>query len=463
MIEIQQLEVQYQQQDTFHFSIPSLTIDEGECVVVCGMSGSGKSTLLRVLNGLVPEYYAAKVTGKVCLNGVSLLEQSVEERSYLIGSVFQNPATQFFHRQVEAELVFPCENQGIESSAIQARLMSVTELLKLGDLLEEDLLSLSGGQRQRVALATALMQQPQLLLLDEPTANLDSQGILQIKEALQRVKALGLTIIISEHRLHFLSEIADRYIYFDQGTLTREWTRDEFQALTQHERQQLGLRSRSESAARARVEELKQQDLGSRSIDSTGLQLNKLAIGYKDTLCYIPTMTLPMNRVIGIVGENGVGKSTLLMTIAGLLAEKAGELVFCGQQLTQKQRLQQTAFVMQDTRLQMVTPTVEEEIQLGTSQDIHAICQQLGLTQFLQQHPLSLSGGQQQRVMVAHALLAEKKVYLFDEPTSGLDYLQMLEVSHLLKQLASDDKIVIVVSHDQELLAHCCDQIVALQ
>lgn len=459
MIEIQQLEVYYQQQDPFRFTIPSLTIAKGECVVVCGMSGSGKSTLLRVLNGLVPEYYAATVTGKILLNGESLLEQSVEERSYRIGSVFQNPATQFFHRQVEAELVFPCENQGIDTATIQARLISVSELLQMSDLLEQDLLTLSGGQRQRVALATALMQQPQVLLLDEPTANLDRQGILQIQEALQRVKALGITILISEHRLHFLGEIADRYLYFDQGKLTKQWTRDEFQSLTQSKRQQLGLRSRTEQEARERVRHLKHQALPTTQV---GLHLKNLAIGYKDTLRKIPTMTLPANQVIGIIGENGVGKSTLLMTIAGLLPEKSGEMIQNQQKLNRKQRIQQTSFVMQDTRLQMVTPTVEEEIQLGTQQNIDSICQQLGLTPFLQQHPLSLSGGQQQRVMVAHSLLADKTVYLFDEPTSGLDYLQMLEVSQLLKQLASNDKIVLVVSHDQELLAHCCDVIVEI-
>lgn len=455
MIHAENIRVSYDGRKDFVFSVPKLEISAGECVVICGRSGCGKTTLIRLLNGLIPEYFSAEVEGTLTIGGESILEKSVEELSYKVGTVFQNPATQFFHRKVEDELVFPCENQGIATQDIQTRLVTVTELLQLADELSQDLLQLSGGRRQRVAIATAMMQQPQVLLLDEPTANLDEKGIVQITAAIEQIKTLGITILISEHRLHFLTDVADRYVYFEDGKLTNDWMREEFLQLSIEERKQLGLRSRTLKEAWKRIEtipEVSGQD---------GLAFKMLELGYhkRNPLYAVPPVTISSGKVTGILGDNGTGKSTFLKTIAGLQKSLQGQIRLNGEILTKKQLQKQTAFVMQETRLQLVSPTVEEEITLGTTKNSTEISEALGLSAFLKEHPLALSGGQIQRVMIANALLQEKTVYLFDEPTSGLDYGQMIEVSHLLQQLAQKGNIVIVVTHDVELIASCCDEV----
>lgn len=454
MIEVTDLKVTYSGVRNISLEMAELEIHEGECVVLCGKSGSGKSTFLRVLNGLIPEYYDATHEGDCTIDGTSVWNQTVEELSFTVGTVFQNPATQFFHRQVRAELVFPCENQGLDREEIERRLNEVVSLLELESYLDKDLLHLSGGERQKVALATALMQQPQVLLLDEPTANLDEEGIAQLTEALVRIKASGLTILMSEHRLHFMTAIADRYVYIDNGRLTQQWTASQFEKISTEERRVLGLRSRHAHVLRqSSVMDLQQP----------GMQLEELSIGYRQSLLQLPTMTLPYGHIIGILGNNGIGKTTLLNTIAGLQQPIRGRITQENRTLTTRELQSQTAFVMQDVRLQFVTPTVRAELQLGTgTRPNDEVVSQLELAPLLDRHPLSLSGGQQQRVMIANAREMNKQVYIFDEPTSGLDYLQMLEVGRLLQSLTNDEQLVLVVSHDREFLEVCADCVLDL-
>lgn len=185
IIECRDLSFRYANGLNSQCQIPELCIEPGECVVLCGRSGSGKSTFLRLLNGLIPDFYEGELSGTCVCAGYISGKHSVEEFSTVVGSVFQNPATQFFHRIVEDELVFPCENQGVPRQEIARRLKQTTHLFEIERLLMRDLLSASGGERQRIAIATSMMQQPQVVVLDEPTANLDLQGIEQVKYHIQ--------------------------------------------------------------------------------------------------------------------------------------------------------------------------------------------------------------------------------------------------------------------------------------
>ena len=457
MIQVENLELTYMAKEQPTLIIDDLKIARGECVVLCGRSGSGKTSFLRVLNGLIPEYYSGELNGKVTVANLVAGEQSIEEFSKQVGTVFQNPATQFFHRLALEELVFGCENQGIEVTEIEERLQATVALLQLNELLSLDLLQASGGQRQKIAIGAALMQQPQLLLLDEPTANLDQIGIEQMTQAIRQLKRAGYTIVIAEHRLHFLAELVDRFLYFDQGKLVAEWTATELLALETQQRQALGLRALNLAPAHHAI----QAKLSNDVTTTSGLQLVDLAIGYEQVMTKLPNWQFPLGSITGIMGQNGQGKSTLCLTMAGLLSGKAGAIQWQGVTQSTRELQRQTAYVMQDVRLQLVANSVEQELCLGTidSAQYEAVVTELNLAHLLAEHPLTLSGGEQQRLMIAHARLSQKQVYLFDEPTSGLDWEQMQHVVQLLHELKTMGKVVIVVSHDEEFLAACCDRL----
>ncbi|MCW6675882.1 ABC transporter ATP-binding protein [Aerococcaceae bacterium NML180378] len=450
MIHCEQLSFRYANRSQTLCKIEQLTIRAGECIVLCGESGSGKSTFLRLLNGLIPDFYAGEVVGECHCAGYDVVPTSVETLSTVVGSVFQNPATQFFHRRVEDELVFPCENQGLPRDIIACHLKETVAFFQIEDLLERDLLTASGGERQRIAIATALMQQPKVMVLDEPTANLDEQGIQQVAEQIARLKAAGVTVIVAEHRLNFLTELADRYLFFAKGELVHQWTSSQYRALSEEERHVLGLRSAAVS--------LTCQPLGNSGV---GLTLSEVSVGYRTKqLAHIERVVFPTEQVIGIIGANGSGKTTLAKQLAGL-QELSGYVTWFGKNFPAQERLRQTAFVMQEVRLQLHAESVRKEILLGASrlQDFDQVVAQLNLTNLLDCHPMALSGGQQQRVMIANALLSDKKVFIFDEPTSGLDYKQMRHVAKLLQQLKRSDRVVLVITHDEEFLNLACDSV----
>lgn len=457
MIEIHSLTFTYPQEDKPSLVIDDLKVKEGECVVLCGPSGSGKTTLIRLLNGLIPEYYEGQLEGYCRIGDALIGEKGVEVLSQQVGTVFQNPATQFFHKIVEHELVFPCENQCLIQELIQKRLAETSQFFGIEHLLQRNLLTASGGERQRIAMATAMMQRPSLLVLDEPTANLDDIGIKQVVQHIKQLKKLGITVIIAEHRLDFLKELADRYLYINKGRLTHEWSKQEWLGFDNLQRAQLGLRG------------IYQEDkaLPQSAHQEQGLLLSNLSLTTTDSyLGQIKNLLFPANHVIALVGPNGIGKSTLAQILSGLAHSDATIRLF-DKPLADKDRLRQTSFVMQDVRLQLFSESVDKEIKLGThhldEQEITATIHALGLTDLLDRHPMSLSGGEQQRVLIANSLLSKKKIYIFDEPTSGLDYQQMQQVATLLKQLKSEDRIVIVITHDNELIAEACDTVVDLR
>lgn len=451
MISVKNLKFTYLNSKKLSLKIDSLQVAKGGCLVLCGKSGSGKTTFARLLNGLAPEYYQGKLEGDIQVVGMQPGQNSVEEMSQKIASVFQNPATQFFHRKVEHELVFPCENQGIAQADIQSRLKQITELFNLEQLLNYDLLNASGGEQQRVAIATANMQNPQLVILDEPSANLDQTSVERLKSHLKVLKALGVTIVIAEHRLDFLKDLGDTYLYFENGEVTHAWSRKEWLALSEDNRHQLGLRSGENlSFASQTLPEVPAQN---------GLRVHELTLtAGKKSLGTISHLAFPAGKIIAILGQNGLGKSSFAKLLSGL-NKSNGIISLAGRPLSEKERLKETAYVMQEISLQLFSDSVKKELLLGNQQkkNYQKIADNLGLQDLLQRHPLSLSGGEQQRVLIGNALLSDKKIFIFDEPTSGLDYEHMLAVGKLLQELKAAGKIVLVITHDKELVTTVCD------
>lgn len=457
VISAQDFSFSYENSRAVGLKIGDLQIPDGQFVVVCGPSGSGKSTFLKLVNGLIPDYFLGQLEGNLRINHFQAGQSRVEELAQAVASVFQNPSSQFFHKLVREELVFPAENQGRPAQEILAQLHQLVEEFSLQGYLDREMLTLSGGEKQRVALLTAIMQASPILVLDEPTANLDRAGLEQVRVHLQGLKAAGKTILLAEHRLDYVGELADRYLYFDKGQLQQDWTAEEFLALSDEERHGLSLRSMTLPDLHAGYE--------NKDLSTAGLTVRNLQLRAGDKpLTKLDKQPFPRGAVTAIVGKNGVGKSTLAQYLVGLLEDKTAQFQLDGQDLSARQRLQKTALVLQEVRLQLFSESVEKELRLGLSPavDISQALTTLGLEGLEHRHPMTLSGGEQQRLVIASQLLSDKEIFIFDEPTSGLDYRQMLAVAQVLKDLAAQDKVVILISHDEELLGQVTDQVLHL-
>ena len=441
----------------------SLQIRSGECVLLCGRSGCGKTTFSRLLNGLAPAFYPGELTGSCTVENLLVGSAAIEQYVPLVGSVFQNPKTQYFNVDTTAELAFPCENSGMPPAAIRQRVQEVVAQFHLETLMDRSVFKLSGGEKQRVAFAAACMLGPRLLVLDEPTSNLDAGAILQLHDMIAAMKQAGVTIVLAEHRLAWVQDVADRYFFFEAGRLSAVWTAEEFAALPETTLQTAGLRARELTAYRNKLQE-------KCSLQCSGtpvLEVQGITLGYhkRSPLRTLPDMSFAAGEIVGLMGHNGIGKSTLARTLCGLMEPLGGNILWEGRPANAKTRLHKSFLVMQDVNYQLFSDSVREEILLGAAhpEQADAVMQALGLEGLADRHPMSLSGGQKQRVVVAAAMLSDKPLILLDEPTSGLDRGNMEQVGQLLQQLKTQGKTIVVITHDEELAAGWCDRIVTLQ
>lgn len=228
-----------------------LHVRKGECVVLTGPSGNGKTTLTRLVNGLAPAFYAGRLSGAVELGGRDRREEPLWQRGRLVGSVFQDPKSQFFSSQLAGEVAFACENYGIPHDEIVSRTDAAIRAFRLEGLRDRPLDVLSSGEKQRTAMASVCALDPPVLVCDEPTANLDEQGIRELRDALLQFKREGRTLLIAEHRLAWLVGLADRFVYVREGRLRREKTPEQMLGMTEEERERLQLRSVREGAPAA--------------------------------------------------------------------------------------------------------------------------------------------------------------------------------------------------------------------
>ena len=458
IIELKKLSFRYSGEDKEVLSDIDLAIEEGDFYVICGASGSGKSTLLRQLKtSLQP---VGQRSGRILYYGRDLEEVSQYTQSAKIGFVFQNPDTQIVTDKVWHELAFGLESIGMPQDMIRVRVAEMASYFGIQNWFYQSTDTLSGGQKQLLAFGSVYAMGPDVYVLDEPTANLDQEAIARLHDEIAGLKRQGRTVVIAEHRLYFLTDLIDQAWYIRQGSLSRRFTREEFQRLTDEERERLGLRTLS--SAPCTLPPAKPAGSGE------GLSVEGLTCAFQKREAVFRELSFSVRpgEVVAVTGPNGVGKTTLSRCLCGLLREQAGTVRLHGRPLGRKERQRAAFCVMQDVNHQLFSDSVWGECRISApdapDEKIAEVLDRLQLLSFRERHPMALSGGQKQRLAVATALLSEKPVLIFDEPTSGLDYARMVEVSGVIRDLARQGRIVLVVTHDQEFLQQACDRVLHL-
>lgn len=466
-----------------------LSADAGSLTLVCGASGCGKSTLMKALTGLVPQMTPGELDGLVRINGRNLADVALTDVGHLCSSVFQNPRTQFFCDTVAEELAFCGENYGRERATLRQQSERAAKLMGISHLLERKLTTLSGGQLQKVALACALASGAPVLLADEPTSNLDPAAISEVRAALKVLKEQGLTIVVVEHRLHFLRDLADQVLLMEGGMVTRRWSGAEFFSMGQAQRRSLGLRTLVDpgppetwvgQGQAGRQEKQAGQGQAGRQENQAGHQENREAApsqarlscrGLSFAYGASPVFEgldadFPAGQITCIAGANGVGKTTLVRVLCGLAAPSSGTISLDGVPASRKTRRSACALVMQDTGRQLFSDTLAGELTIGAShasgQSGEQLLADFDLANLGERHPLSLSGGQKQRLVIAAARATGRPIVILDEPTSGVDARHLDSITATLRRIADEGAAVVVVTHDGEFAAACADRLITL-
>ena len=438
----------------------NLEIQDGEFVLICGESGCGKTTMTKLINGLIPHFVRdVSVDGTITVCGKNVAEMPMYEIAELVGSVFQNPRTQFFYTNSNAEMAFGLENRGVEPEYIRKRIKNTINELDIEKLENRDVFSMSGGEKQLLAFASVYAMNPQIYVLDEPSANLDIAAMEKLSERMKVIKEKGHTVVVAEHRLAWIQKFADRIIYMKEGRIEQEFTSDEFKALSDLKRKQMGLRS-------IVPEQIQIPEITGNSEDAV-LQICNLSCKRKKQMIFQNiSLSARAGDIIGITGKNGAGKSTFCNCLCGLLKPKGGEILYQGKKLSEKARAKLFGMVMQEVNHQLFSDSVKNECLLAneeaSEQEIRELLEKFDLEEYAEYHPMILSGGQRQRLAICQAVMGEKKLLIFDEPTSGLDFRHMCQVEKLMKQLSEEKYIIIVVTHDYEFLNRACKRYIRI-
>lgn len=478
MIRFKKVSYRYPFQDKWAVKNLNLEVLPGQVVLVTGVSGCGKTTLMRLANGLCPHYYAGEILGHVTVFGEDSQKASVSAISDKVGTLFQDPEDQFFALNVKDEMGFALKVSGTAPSVVNERIEQVSQRLSIENLLSHSISALSEGQKQRIALGEILVSEPQALILDEPSANLDPEATDRLAQELLRLKQAGFAILVVDHRLHWLNHVADEVIVMQHGEIKE---RGPFAILENAKmRKRYGLRE-------TRVEDVR-NTLPEKHVQSPILQTADLTFDYEKANHHSKlakfkklfkgstkntTDILLKNihfdigpGITALIGENGSGKTTLARLITGLNVG-TGALYLRGEKTTADQLLKHTGLVLQNADHQLQMRSVQEEIKAclfaagqsqSTEETIDALLKTFSLEELADRHPQSLSGGQKQRLVIACALAKNPDILILDEPTSGLDGANMKRVADALKEQANRGKAVLLITHDLELLALCADQ-----
>jgi len=478
----------------------NLTIEDGQFVLITGASGGGKSTLCRVFNGLVPHFYGGKIGGKAEVQGMDILKTPPRELATKVGMVFQDPENQLVTTDVEREIAFGLENLGYPKNLIARRIEEALDTASIANLRFARNNELSGGEKQKVAIASVLALHPEILVLDEPTSELDPQSAEEVLRLLERLNdELGLTVILIEQRLDRVVHLVDRMLVMGDGKIIADGTPGEvmngdigglgiglppvirlMRELKSHNAPVNGL-PLTVKDARLRLQKVLQSV---KTADFAGGGANLKPIVNMDKVWFsygeravLKNINLDIDRggFIAVMGRNASGKTTLVKQLNGLLKPSKGKIRLEGvdtRKSTVAELSRRVGYVFQNPNDHLFADTVEDEIAFslrnrGADENhitsaVEVMLDEFELGRYRKSYPRNLSGGEKQRVALASVLVGEPEVIVLDEPTRGMDYILKKKLVDYLDDYRRKGNTVIMVSHDVETIAECAERVVLL-
>ncbi|GAB5054799.1 ABC transporter ATP-binding protein [Pediococcus parvulus] len=505
IISFQDVSFQYQSQSEPTLHHLSFDIYPGEKVLIAGASGSGKTTISRLMNGLIPSAYPGELSGKIFINGESVTDQTIFDLSLRVGTVLQDPDTQFVGLTVAEDIAFALENDAEDQSVLKQKAKDWAKQLKIPAIFNNHPQEISGGQKQRVSMAGVLVDEGKILLFDEPLASLDPIAGRESIELIDDMQKNGATTtVIIEHRIEdVLYRPVDRIILIDQGKLVANDTPNTILKsgilaklglreplylsalkyagidLTQvADVDSLGKVALSASTISALQAWVKPQQARVQTMDvKPMLQANNISFSY-DSKQVLNKLNLNINagEMVSLVGRNGVGKTTLSNIITGFLHQSSGDLVLNGHSINEasiKERADHIGYVLQDPNMMISKNTVSEEVALGLTlravapdeierrvAETFKVC---GLFEFRHWPISALSFGQKKRVKIAAILVLNPELLILDEPTAGQDWQHYTEMMTFIRDLNRKIGIsVIFITHDMHLMMEYTDRVVVL-
>ncbi|MEG6521818.1 ABC transporter ATP-binding protein [Desulfotomaculum sp. 1211_IL3151] len=493
LYQIQNLTFFYPESEKASLDKIQLNIEEGEFILVAGESGSGKSSLARVLAGLLPDFYGGRFGGKVYFKGQDIRKMDRRQLAGEVGMVFQDPEKQLVMTGLETEIAFGLENLGFSQQEMFRRVSEVIGFLDLTALKQKDVANLSGGQKQKIALASVLAMQPSVLILDEPTSQLDPVAAEELLNLIKRLnEELGFTVVLIEQRLERCFHLADRVIMMERGKVVKDaqpeqvarwaamkgisiippvaklFSRLGFYSVPitiKEGRKQLKKLFQVKSASAETNLPQGEKQCSERVLgQGTLLEVKKLWYAYDDggeALRDI-NITIRQGEFIVILGENGAGKSTLLKSLVGLLQPGRGKVIFNHKDC-------RVAYLSQNPNDYLFQDTVEDELRftlknfkIRDEQIVNQLLEKLQLSVNRQVNPRDLSSGERQRVALASIMVTKPEFLVLDEPTRGLDYRLKDELANFLINQTMQGVSVVMVTHDIEFAAKYASRVIMM-
>jgi energy-coupling factor transport system ATP-binding protein len=488
LIEVNSLSYWYPEMERPALDRIDLKIEEGEFVLIVGPSGCGKSTLLRLFNRTVPDYYGGRIGGNVFIDGKNITEYGKKEIIKKAGIVYQHPEKQIVMQDVEREIAFGLENLNVNIEKMKRNVAEVVSFLNLNHIKDRSTSEISGGEKQRIAIGSVIAMDPDIMMFDEPTSQLDPIGAEEVLSFIKKLnRDTGKTIILVEQRLDRCFDMADRIIFMEKGKISGEGTpsnipdninKKYFMPGLTHLFKEAGFENPPVNVKQARDLirniDIKVPEVRERVHKDEVMRVSKINFEYEKGSRVLKNINFALRRgeILAVMGENGAGKSTLFKIIAGLIDNYSGEIGVNGKEIRKMnmaERIETIGYLSQNPNDYLGRETVFDEVaytlkNIGSydSHRVEKIIEQLGLSEVRNKNPRDLSGGEKQRVAIACTMVTEPDILVLDEPTRGLDSVNKDKLGEMLKRLSDEGRTIVLITHDSDFAADYTDNVMMM-